>query len=165
MSDEPKPKGPIAIESVPWDEFSEGVRFHNRFRVLSSTRGEGANKIGVSYEELPPGKQSVPFHYHLVEEEHIIALEGECTLRLGEERYALKAGDYVGFPAGQRAGHCLVNETDKPFRFIMIGDHSENEVAVYPDSNKVLIRSLDRILLRDEDRLDYFDGEKPDEPV
>lgn len=159
-----KPKGPIAIESVPWTEFSEGARFALKFRVLSDTRQEG-RKIGVSYEELPPGKQSVPFHYHLVEEEHIVALEGECTLRLGEERYTLKAGDYVGFPAGQRAGHCLINETDKPFRFIMIGDYARNEVAVYPDSNKVLIRGLDGAILRDDNRLSYTDGERAGEPA
>mgnify|MGYP002626279810 FL=1 len=160
-----KPRGPIAIESAPWEEFSKGVRFCSRFRVLSSTRGEQANRIGISYEELPPGKQSVPFHYHLLEEEHIIALEGECTLRLGDERYTLRAGDYVGFPAGQAAGHCLINETDAQFRYIMIGDHAPNEVAVYPDSNKVLIRGLGRAILRDQHRLDYFDGEKPDEPA
>ena len=163
MSD--KPRGPVAIESVPWTEFSEGVRFALKFRVLSDTRGEDKRKIGVSYEELPPKKQSVPFHYHMMEEEHIVALEGECTLRLGVERYTLKAGDYVGFPAGQRAGHCLINETEKPFRFLMIGDHAPNEVAVYPDSNKILIRSLDRAILRDENRLSYIDGERPDEPI
>lgn len=160
-----KPRGPFAIDSVPWDEFVQGARFGNRFRVLSSTRGDAPNKIGVSYEELPPGKQSVPFHYHLIEEEHIVALEGECTLRLGDQRYTLRAGDYVGFPAGQAAGHCLINETDKPFRFLMIGDHSPNEVAVYPDSNKVMIRGMGRAILRDENRLDYFDGEKPEEPI
>ncbi len=164
MSEQHVPKRPITIDSVPWEEFSEGVRFENRYRVLSSTRGATRNKIGISYEELPPGKQSVPFHFPLVEEEHIVALEGECTLRLGDARYTLRAGDYVGFPAGQRAGHCLVNESDAPFRYLMIGDSADNEVAVYPDSNKVLIRGLDRAILRDTDRLDYFDGEMPDEP-
>ena len=163
MSDA-KPRGPIAIDSVPWEEFFSGARFGNRFRVLSNTRGEEKRKVGVSYEELAPGKQSVPFHYHLIEEEHIIALEGECTLRWGDERFRLKAGEYVCFPAGERFGHCLINETDKPFRFIMIGTHDPNEVAVYPDSNKILIRGLDRAILRDENRLDYFDGEKANEP-
>ena len=70
---------------MPWTEWGQGVRFGSRFKVLSDTRKDG-RKIGVSYEELPPGKQSVPFHYHLVEEEHIVALEGEATLRLGDER-------------------------------------------------------------------------------
>jgi uncharacterized cupin superfamily protein len=164
-----KPRGPAAIESVPWTEYSEGVRFGSRYRVLSDTHGSDQRKIGVSYEELPPGKQSCPFHYHMLEEEHIIALEGEATLRLGEERYAIKAGDYVGFPAGQRAGHCLVNETDKPFRYLMIGDNEKNEVCVYPDSGKVSVRNLaderGRFIVSDAKRLDYWDGERPDEPV
>jgi uncharacterized cupin superfamily protein len=105
----------------------------------------------------------------MIEEEHIVALEGEAALRLGDERFTIRAGDYVGFPAGQRAGHCLINESDKPFRFIMIGDNAPNEVCVYPDSGKVSVRSLaderGRFIVRDENRLSYFDGEKPDEPI
>lgn len=161
---EQKPRGPIAIESVPWTEWGEGVRFGSRYRVLSDTRKDG-RKIGVSYEELPPGKQSVPFHYHMVEEEHIIALEGEAMLRLGDERHRIKAGDYVGFPAGQRAGHCLINDSDKPFRFIMIGDRAENETCVYPDSGKIMIYNLGGLILREGDSVDYWDGEKANEPL
>jgi uncharacterized cupin superfamily protein len=161
---EDKPRGPIAIESVPWTEWSQGVRFGSRYRVLSDTRKDG-RKIGVSYEELPPGRQSCPFHYHMIEEEHIVALEGEATLRLGDERIPLQAGDYVGFPAGQKVGHCLVNESDRPFRFIMIGDNSPDEVCVYPDSGKIMISSLGRRILRDAESLDYWDGEKPAAPL
>ena len=101
----------------------------------------------------------------MVEEEHIVALEGEATLRLGEERFTLRAGDYVGFPAGQRVGHCLINESDKPFRFIMIGDRAPNEVCVYPDSGKIMIYNLGRLILREGESLDYWDGEKKDEPL
>lgn len=161
MADE-TPKGPIAIDSVPWTDWGQGERFGVRFRVLSNSR-TGGRKIGMSYEELPPGKQSVPFHYHLLEEEHIVALDGEATLRLGDQRLPIRAGDYVCFPAGQRAGHCLINETDAPFRYIMIGDRVPAEVCVYPDSNKVLINALDRAILRDGERLDYWDGERPDD--
>ena len=74
MTGNEKIKGPVAIEDLPWREWTQGVRYKSRFRVLSDTRGDG-RKIGIAYEELPPGKQSVPFHYHLLEEEHIIALE------------------------------------------------------------------------------------------
>jgi uncharacterized cupin superfamily protein len=156
--------GPVSIESVPWTEWREGVRFGSRYRVLSDTRKD-RRKIGLSYEELPPGKQSCPFHYHLLEEEHIVALEGEATLRLGAERYTLKAGDYVCFPAGQRLGHCLVNESARPFRFLMIGDSNPSEVCIYPDSNKVLVRALDRAFFRAGERVDYWDGERVDEPI
>jgi len=163
MSEE-KPRGPIAIESLPWQAWNEGVRYGSRFRVLSNSR-EDKRKIGIAVEELAPGKQSCPFHFHMIEEEHVIALEGEATLRLGDERYTIKAGDYVGFPAGQRAGHCLVNEGDKPFRFLIVGDNSPNEVCVYPDSGKVMISSFDRKIVRDAESLDYWDGEKANEPL
>jgi uncharacterized cupin superfamily protein len=162
MSDPVQIKGPVAIEDLPWKEWNQGVRYESRYRVLSDTRGDG-RKIGIAYEELAPGKQSVPFHYHLIEEEHIIAVKGEATLRLGDQRLPIKAGDYVAFPAGQRAGHCLINESDAPFLFIIIGDHEPNEVCVYPDSGKVMIRGLDRTIIRDGERLDYWDGERADE--
>ena len=164
MSDAEKPRGPVAIAAVPWTAWEEGARFGLRFKVLSDTRNDG-RKIGVSYEELPPGKQSVPFHYHMVEEEHIVALEGEATLRLGDRRYPIKAGDYVGFPAGERVGHCLINESEEPFRYIMIGDRAANEVCVYPDSGKVMIYNLGRLILREAESLDYFDGEQPNEAI
>lgn len=165
---EDKPRGPVAIESVPWTEWSEGARYGSRYRVLSNTRQDG-RKIGVSYEELPPGKQSCPFHYHMLEEEHIIALEGEATLRLGGERYTIRAGDYVGFPAGQREGHCLLNEGDKPFRFIVVGDFEPNDVCVYPDSGKISVAALkrggERAIFRAGAPVDYWDGERADEPI
>lgn len=164
MPDAEAIKGPVVIADLPWKEWTEGVRYGSRYRVLSDTRGDG-RKIGIAYEELPPGKQSVPFHYHLLEEEHIIALEGEATLRLGDQRHRIKAGDYVVFPAGQHAGHCLINDTDAPFLFIIIGDHQPNDVCIYPDSRKIMIRGFDRAIIRDGDRLDYWEGERAGEGI
>src|SRR5262245_21888026 len=90
---------PTAVESLPWQDWQQGVRYAGRARSLSATRSTGL-RIGVYIEELPPGKQSCPFHYHLLEEEHILMLEGEVTLRLGASRLAFRAGEFVSFPAG-----------------------------------------------------------------
>lgn len=114
---EAKPRGPIAIDSVPWDVWNDGVRYGSRVRVLSDTHGADKRKIGISIEELAPGKQSCPFHYHTAEEEHIIALDGEATLRLGGERYQIKAGDYVAFPAGQRLSGLEQNKCPRAARW------------------------------------------------
>ena len=81
-------------------------------------------------------------HYHMLEEEHALILEGEVTLLLGDERYDMKAGDYVCFPAGRKVGHSFMNSGTGPCRYLMIGEHSPNEVCVYPDSNKIMIRAL-----------------------
>ena len=150
---------PIASDTVGLEIFDRG-KFGSSFRHLTrAVMGERRYHVGVAIEELPPGKQSCPFHFHMLEEEHILVLEGECTLRLGEERLRFKAGDYAVFPAGDKIGHCLVNETDKPCRYIVIGENSPNESCVYPDANKVSNRWLgeryDRAALRD-----YWDGEE-----
>ncbi len=127
-------------------------------------------KIGVAIEELSPGKQSAPFHYHLVEEEHLMMLDGTATLRLGDERIAMKAGDFVSFPAGRAEGHCMINEGTAPCRYLVIGDHAWNEVCVYPDSEKIMVRALNRAGIGDDifDQTatrDYWDGEDSEKPV
>jgi uncharacterized cupin superfamily protein len=152
------PCPPISSESVEWTEFSHGDRFGIRYRHLTlAVTGEGY-RVGVAIEELPPGKQTAPFHYHMLEEEHVLILDGECTLRLGDERYRMRAGDYACFPAGQKTGHCLINETDAVCRYVIIGENNPNEVSVYPDSNKVQVRWLNERYDRGAKR-DYWDGE------
>lgn len=159
-------RGPIKIEDVPWKEWSSGARFSGRVRHLTRQfipEERGQYHVGVAIEELQPGKQSCPAHYHLTEEEHVMVLEGTLTLRLGDEAYEMKAGDYVCFPAGQAAGHCLVNRGTAPVRYLLIGEHNDDEVAVYTDSNKFMVRQLgvfDRAAERN-----YWDGEKKDEPL
>ena len=48
----------------------------------------------------------------MVDEEHLLILEGRSTLPVGDKPYELEPGSYVVIPAGQKAGHALVNETD-----------------------------------------------------
>jgi uncharacterized cupin superfamily protein len=101
-------------------------------------------RVGVAIEELNPGKQSTPAHYHIFEEEHVYLLEGAVTARIGADTYEMKAGDYVCLPAGQKAGHCLINNSGTICRYVIVGEHNPNEVAVYTDSKEVLVRALGR---------------------
>ena len=156
----PAPPKPISSHDVAWTEWSEVPRFGLRYRALSLAALGEEYHVGVSIEELAPGKQSAPAHYHVFEEEHVYVLEGALTVRIGAERYAMAAGDYVCFPAGQRAGHCLVNEGSAPCRYVMVGERNPNEVAVYTDSGKVLVRALDRRAIFDLAALrGYWHGE------
>ena len=153
---EPKVTAPFKIESVPWQEFSRGGRFGSRYRALGEFGG--CSHVGVAIEELPPGKQSCPAHFHMLEEEQMWILDGRATLRLGEKTYQVSAGDYVVFPAGQKAGHCLINTSDAVCRFLIIGERNPNDVMVYPDSDKVRVRALDENYRRSA-RMAYWDGE------
>ena len=162
MSDDPAqsapPHAPIASDSVPWETWSQGVRFGSRYRHLTLAAVGKDYHVGVQIEELEPGRQSSPAHFHLHEEEHVLVLAGEVTLRLGDACHALQAGDYVCFPAGQQAGHCLVNEGTALCRFLVIGEQRKDEVCVYTDSNKVYVRQLGQVFDRGA-LLQYWDGE------
>jgi uncharacterized cupin superfamily protein len=98
--------------------------------------------VGVLIESPAPGMRLCPRHYHMLEEEHALILEGEVTLLLGDERHLMKPGDYVCFPAGQKVGHSFLNSGSGPCAYLMIGEQNPNEVCVYPDSNKVMVRAL-----------------------
>jgi uncharacterized cupin superfamily protein len=150
----------ISSQDLAWTEWSDVPRFALRYRHLSLAAIGEDYHVGVAIEELPPGKQSAPAHYHIFEEEHVYMLEGALTVRLGAESYEMAAGDYVCFPAGQKAGHCLINNSGAPCRYVIVGERNPNEVAVYTDSNKVLVRALGRRTILDlAARRGYWDGE------
>src|SRR6187455_1385169 len=94
---------PIPSHDIPWTEWSEVPRFGLRYRHLSLATIGPDYYVGVAIEELPPGKQTAPAHYHVFEEEHVYILEGALTVRIGAASYQMKGGDYVCFPAGQKA--------------------------------------------------------------
>lgn len=152
------PARPVSSADVELVAFDRGERFGVRYRHLTKASMGQPYRVGVALEELPPGRQTAPFHFHMLEEEHVLMLEGECTLRLGETRRPLRAGDYVCFPAGQKTGHCLVNETDTACLYLIIGEKADNEVCIYPDSDKVAVdwvrEHYDRRI-----QMDYWDRE------
>jgi uncharacterized cupin superfamily protein len=154
------PPKPFASSDVPWEVWADVPRFGVRYRHLSlAALGEDYH-VGVAIEELAPGKQSSPAHWHVFEEEHVYLLEGSVTLRIGPDTYRMTAGDYVCFPAGQQAGHCLVNDSGAPCRYVIVGERNPNEVSVYTESNKVLVRALGgRALFDMAARRGYWDGE------
>ena len=159
----PTPNVPIASGELAFDRYEEGVRFGSAWIPLGKLGG--AREVGVNLEVLPPGKQSCPFHWHLREEEHFYVLAGRCVLRTSEGRYTMKPGDYVCFPAGTRVAHCFENPFDEPCRLLIIGTRRDDEIAVYPDSGKMKLRALDKIVPYGEATLDYWQGERPDEPL
>ena len=148
---------PFSIEDISWEP--RGEHFGGRVKTLANSDRDNLH-FGVHIEELPPGKQSSPFHYHLHEEEHFLILEGEATLRFGEERILLKKGDFVTFPAGQKLGHCFINEGTEPVQYLIIGEAKNDDIAVYPDSNKISVLAAGEIYDKSATR-EYWDGEYP----
>lgn len=129
---------PFRIDEVPWQEFGHGERFAIAYQVLGEFAG--ASQITVCMEVLRPGKQANQAHYHVLEEEHLLVLEGSMTVRLGERPYIVEQGHYVCFPGGQKVAHSITNHTDKPCRYLILGNSPKNDVMVYPDTWRVHVK-------------------------
>jgi uncharacterized cupin superfamily protein len=134
-----------------------------QWRHLPVAEKLGAEKIGASLYELLPGQKTFPYHWHQTEEEWLIVLRGEPTLRSPDGERRLEPGDCVAFRRGPEGAHAIRNDTEEPVRLLMLssGEDARLEVCFYPDSGKVGIFGAGvRKLLREDAEVDYFDGEE-----
>jgi uncharacterized cupin superfamily protein len=155
----------VNIEDPQYDELRESEGFRaNRARI---SRQVGAERLGVSLWEVPPGEAAYPYHAHLTEEELVIVLEGRPSLRTPAGWRELEQGEVVSFPRGERGAHQIANRTDSNVRFLAFSTHGEPDVVLQLDSGKVgAFERLPaggglRFWFRREDQVDYYDGESP----
>jgi uncharacterized cupin superfamily protein len=112
----------------------------HRFAATSLTKRFGAVATGMGVYELEPGNASWPYHFETVDEEWLIVIQGELTLRTPEGEEVLRAGDVACFPAGAAGAHAIRNHTDSPARYAMPSTNAPyGDAAVYPDSGKVSV--------------------------
>lgn len=100
----------------------------------------GLRNFGVNLTELRPGACSALHHAHSRQDEFIFVLEGEPVLVTGDGvESPLRPGDCAGFPAGGAAHH-LENCTDRPVRYLEIGDRTEGDTVTYPADDLMALR-------------------------
>jgi uncharacterized cupin superfamily protein len=122
----------------------------------------GAELIGGSMYELEPSHRLWPYHTHHANEEWLVVLRGEPTLRTPEGTDTLTEGDVVCFPRGKEGAHQVSNRTDSPIRLLMLSTLVAPDIVEYLDSGKIGARGVsgERIMLsRPGPDLDYWDGE------
>jgi uncharacterized cupin superfamily protein len=120
----------------------------------------GAELLGASLYETPPGEKLWPYHWEFGCEEFLVVVTGRPTLRTPAGERELTPGDVVHFPEGEPGTHQLWNDTAEPFRVLIASTKSPLNVCGYPDSDKLLVDLPGRRrMLRDGQELDYWDGE------
>ena len=124
-------------------ELEEGTHVHGEGWASFERRltPKGAS-LGVNLCRVPPRRSGCPCHAHQLEAEVFIVQSGRGVLRYGDELRALAPGDCVYCPAGTGIGHQLANPFDEDFVYLAIGPRDPNEVCTYPDTGKVMVRSL-----------------------
>jgi uncharacterized cupin superfamily protein len=150
-----------------WDAEQDRPPF--RWKRARLGRQAGAEQLGASLFEIPPGGATFPLHAHHANEELLVVLSGRPTLRTSDAERELEEGEVVAFPAGRRGAHRLDNRSEELVRVMIVSTMVAPEVVEYPDSGKVRASSYapggvpteDAIefIGRREESIDYFAGE------
>jgi uncharacterized cupin superfamily protein len=132
----------INIEKPNFDE----PREQEGFRALRAriSRQAGAERLGASLWEVPPGQAAYPYHAHLAEEELVVVLSGTPSLRTpgGWRELEQGRGGLVRARRGGRSPEVLQPDSRK------IGAFERR-----PDGGGL------RVWFRREDEAQYYDGE------
>ena len=71
----------------------------------------------------------------------------------------LTPGDILHFGCSEEYAHQFYNHTDAEFKFIALSTIDENDIAEYPDSNKIYFRKQKKMFLQ-ASVIPYLTGEE-----
>lgn len=147
----------VNVNDVEETVHTEGEYWGGAYKAITPLLDASPGKLGVNLSRLPPGRTACPFHMHTREDEVFFVLSGRGVLRYGETLREIGPGDCISCPANSGIGHQLANPFNEDLVYLGIGVNDPHEICAYPDSGKVMIRSLKavgRIV-----KADYMDGE------
>jgi uncharacterized cupin superfamily protein len=150
-----------------FEESSEREGFSWRRAPLG--RQAGAKHLGASLFALPPGEAIFPLHYHLGNEEMLVVLAGNPSLRSPSGERRLQRGEVVSFPRGEEGAHQVVNRSSEEARILLISEMNSPEVVVRPESGKLSAfgrppggrgEGMHRVFF-ERDEVPFWEGENP----
>lgn len=111
-------------------------------RRLNKSLGDltGLSGFGFHIIEIQPGYDSTELHMHYHEDECVYILEGEAEATIGDNKYSVKAGDFIGYRAGGEP-HQLKNNGDSLLKCIVVGQRLDHDVGDYPNLRKRIYRN------------------------
>jgi uncharacterized cupin superfamily protein len=144
-----------------WHHTRDREGWRSKFALVGAHIG--AEQIGATACEIEPGERLWPYHTHYSNEEWLIVLRGEPTLRTPEGEQTLAEGDVVCFRRGKEGAHQVINRSESPARVLMLSTVISPEIIEYLDSGKVLLKDA-----KDDDifqgrlgpEVDYWDDEE-----
>jgi len=129
-------------------------------RKPQSTDLKERHPFDVEICRIPPGKTPYPYHSHSAQWEFYHVISGKGIIRHKDGRTPIEAGDAFIFEPSEP--HQLINpvsDSKEDLVLYVVADNPIGESCHFPDSQKWMVRSPERRLIRSE-ALEYFDGEE-----
>lgn len=107
----------------------------------------GIRQYGAYLQTLQPGARSSMRHWHEQEDEFLYVVSGEVTVV--ENDRLLQPGDAACWPAGEPNAHQVINRSNAPCSYLMVGTRLTHDICHYPDAGKTLYTEGDVWRLED----------------
>jgi uncharacterized cupin superfamily protein len=151
------------LEEDTWD--SPKGKFRGAAKEISEALGRKPlstdllerHPFDVEILRVEPGQTPYPYHSHSAQWEFYHVISGTGTVRYKDGTTQVVAGDAFLFKPGEP--HQIINDGAVDLIVYVVADNPIGESCHYPDSNKWLVRSPERRIVRSED-LGYYDGEE-----
>ena len=134
--EEPPPEGGddwqvLSIEDLEIMSFQHDVEPKARREMRSLHGPTGLQRQAVYWARVAPGGLSTAFHTHDRTDEWIFVLSGRGVAHVGNDRFDVRASDFVGHPA-KSAPH-IMKAIDE-LTYLMGGQIDATDVVTYPDA-------------------------------
>jgi uncharacterized cupin superfamily protein len=96
----------------------------------------GGELIGATMFEVEPGWRSL-YHIHHGNEELVLVVDGNPTVRTQEGARELRPGDTALFRRGPDGAHSISNRSNRPVRFIVFSSMVDPDVVELPEAGIV----------------------------
>jgi uncharacterized cupin superfamily protein len=152
----------LNIDEAEEHDSRDGEYWGGSYKILAPFMETNGGKLAMNISRLPPGRVGCPFHYHMLDDELFYILSGTGVLRFGQDIIPIRPGDTISCPAGSGVAHQIANTGHEDLVYLGIGANSRNEVCGFPDSGKVMVRSLKLVGVLN--KTNYMAGE-PEQPL
>jgi uncharacterized cupin superfamily protein len=126
-------------------------------RDPASTDLRQRHPFDVEILRIPPGKSPYPYHSHSAQWEYYQVISGRGVVRHADGMSTIETGDAFLFEPGQP--HQLLNDSSEDLILYVVADNPFGESSYFPDSQKWIVRSPKRRVIRSE-QVDYYEGEE-----
>jgi uncharacterized cupin superfamily protein len=147
----------VDLARAPRDEADNGGMI-----LYVSTAG-GITQFGAYIDRLMPGAASSDRHWHSNEDEFAFVLSGRPSLMDDEGAQLLGPGDAICWPHGCPNAHHLINDTDEPCTYMIVGTRVAGDICHYPDSGSRQINGTTRWQVLNADDTVLRAGDLPGE--
>lgn len=154
----------IKIRELPLQKGEDNIGYPapfdkgcDQYEMAALGEAAGLTQFGVNIEKLLPGGMSSQRHWHTNEDEFLYMLTGEAILVENDGEHVLKEGDAVGWKAGEDNAHHLINRSEEPVFYIIVGSRADKDEVTYPDIDLHYVRKDGERQFTHKDGMPYED--------